>query len=145
MDDNPVILYDGICHLCADSVQFVIRRDPQQRFRFARLQSKTAHRILANYHATDNDLDSVILIYQGRLYRKSRAALHIARLLSGAWPLLGLFLLVPRFIADPVYDYIGRHRYHWFGRQASCSVPDPEQRWRFLDSREDTVIFELEY
>ena len=62
MDNNPVILFDGICHLCASSVQFVIRRDPQQRFRFARLQSKVAHRLLAEYHASDNDLDSVILI-----------------------------------------------------------------------------------
>jgi len=137
MDDNPIILFDGICHLCAGSVQFVIRRDPQQRFRFARLQSKLAQQLLADYHATGSDLDSVILIYQGRLYRKSRAALHTARLLRRAWPLLGLFLLVPRFIADPVYDYIGRHRYQWFGIKESCRLPESEQRWRFLDCDED--------
>ena len=137
MDDNPIILFDGICHFCAGSVQFVIRRDPQQRFRFARLQSKVAHQLLADYHATGSDLDSVILIYQGRLYRKSRAALHTALLLRRAWPLLGLFLLVPRFIADPVYDYIGRHRYQWFGIKESCRLPESEQRWRFLDCDED--------
>lgn len=137
MDDNPIILFDGICHLCAASVQFAIRRDPQQRFRFARLQSKVAHQLLADYHATGSDLDSVILIYQGRLYRKSRAALHTALLLRRAWPLLGLFLLVPRFIADPVYDYIGRHRYQWFGKKESCRLPESEQRWRFLDCDED--------
>lgn len=137
MDDNTIILFDGICHLCAASVQFVIRRDPQQRFRFARLQSKVAHQLLADYHATGSDLDSVILIYQGRLYRKSRAALHTALLLRRAWPLLGLFLLVPRFIADPVYDYIGRHRYQWFGKKESCRLPESEQRWRFLDCDED--------
>jgi predicted DCC family thiol-disulfide oxidoreductase YuxK len=137
MDDNPIILFDGICHLCAGSVQFVIRRDPQQRFRFARLQSEIAHQLLADYHVTGSDLDSVILIYQGRLYRKSRAALHTALLLRRGWPLLGLFLLVPRFIADPVYDYIGRHRYQWFGKKESCLLPESEQRWRFLDCNED--------
>ena len=137
MDANPIILFDGVCHLCAGSVQFVIKRDPQQRFRFARLQSDVAQQLLAEYHATDHDLDSVILIYQGRLYRKSRAALHTALLLRRAWPMLGLFLLIPRFIADPVYDYIGRHRYHWFGKKESCRLPESDQHWRFLDIDED--------
>ena len=60
-------------------------------------------------NATDNNLDSVVLIYKGRMYHRSRAALHTL-LLHRAWPLLGVFLLVPRLIADPVYDYIDRHR-----------------------------------
>ena len=137
MSENPIILFDGVCHLCAASVQFVIKRDPQQRFRFARLQSKVAQQLLAEHHASDNGLDSVILIYQGQLYRKSRAALRTALLLHRAWPLLGLFLLVPRFIADPVYDYIGSHRYQWFGKMDACGLPDTDQRWRFLDVDEN--------
>ena len=137
MDENPTILFDGVCHLCAASVQFVIKRDPQQRFRFARLQSAVAQQLLAAHDAADNGLDSVILIYRGQLYRKSRAALRTALLLHRAWPLLGVFLLVPRFIADPVYDYIGRHRYQWFGKMDACGLPDTEQRWRFLDVDEN--------
>lgn len=137
MNDNPIILFDGVCHLCAASVQFVIKRDPQQRFRFARLQSEAAQQLLAEHHANDNSLDSVVLVYHGRLYCKSRAALHTARLLRRGWPLLGVFLLVPRFIADPVYDYIGRHRNQWFGKMDSCWLPETDQRWRFLDAAED--------
>ena len=137
MDDNPIILFDGICHLCAASVQFVIKRDPKQRFHFARLQSQVAQQLLAAHDAADNGLDSVILIYRGQLYRKSRAALRIALLLNRAWPLMGVFLLVPRFIADPVYDAIGRHRYQWFGKMNACSLPESAQRWRFLDVDED--------
>ena len=133
MNENPIILFDGVCHLCAASVQFVIKRDPQQRFRFARLQSGVAQQLLAGHDASDNGLDSVVLIYQGQLYRKSRAALRTALLLHRAWPLMGVFLLVPRFIADPVYDYIGRHRYQWFGKMDACGLPDTDQRWRFLD------------
>jgi len=136
MDENPIILFDGVCHLCAGSVQFVIKRDPRQRFRFARLQSKVAQQLLAEQQASDTGLDSVILIYQGRLYRKSRAVLRTALLLRPAWPLLGIFLLVPRFIADPVYDFIGQHRYQWFGKKASCRLPESGQHWRFLDADE---------
>ena len=137
MNENPILLFDGVCHLCTASVQFVIKRDPQQRFRFARLQSAVAQQLLAAHHASDNSLDSVILIYQGQLYRKSRAALRTAMLLNRAWPLMGVFLLVPRLIADPVYDYIGNHRYRWFGKQDSCWLPESDQRWRFLDVDEE--------
>jgi predicted DCC family thiol-disulfide oxidoreductase YuxK len=137
MEENPILLFDGTCHLCADSVQFVIQRDPHQRFRFARLQSGVAQQLLAGYDVTDNNLDSVVLIYRGRLYRKSRAALHTLLQLNRAWPLMGIFLLVPRFIADPVYDYIGRHRYRWFGQMDTCWLPETDQRWRFMDINED--------
>ena len=137
MNENPILLFDGVCHLCTASVQFVIKRDPQQRFRLARLQSNVAQQLLAEHHASDNGLDSVILIHKGRLYRKSRAALHTMLLLNRAWPLMGVFLLVPRFIADPVYDYIGRHRYQWFGKMNTCWLPETDQHWRFLDMDED--------
>ncbi|HAJ91857.1 MAG TPA: thiol-disulfide oxidoreductase [Gammaproteobacteria bacterium] len=137
MDENPILLFDGVCHLCAGSVQFVIKRDPKERFRFARLQSTAAQQLLAAHNITDNRLDSVILIYQGQLYHKSRAALRTAMLLHRGWPLMGVFLLVPRFIADPVYDYIGRHRYQWFGKMSACWLPETDQRWRFLDMDEE--------
>mgnify|MGYP001821563047 CR=1 FL=1 len=136
MDENPILLFDGVCHLCAASVQFVIRRDPKQRFYFSRLQSKVSQQLLAAHNATDTGMDSVILIYRGQIYRKSRAALRTALLLNRGWPLMGLFLLVPRFIADPVYDYIGCHRYQWFGKSRSCWIPESDQHWRFLDADE---------
>ena len=130
----PVLLFDGVCHLCAGSVQFVIKRDSHERFRFARLQSPAAQQLLARFNATDSDLNSVILIYKGRVYRKSRAVLRTLLLLHRAWPLFGVFLLVPRLIADPIYDYIGRHRYRWFGRMDACWLPETKQHWRFLDA-----------
>jgi predicted DCC family thiol-disulfide oxidoreductase YuxK len=133
-EDKPILLFDGVCHLCAGSVQFVIKRDPLQRFRFAPLQSAAAQQLLAKYDASGNNLDSVVLIYKGRMHRKSRAALHTLLLLHRAWPLLGVFLLVPRFIADPIYDFIGRHRYRWFGKMKTCWLPETDQQWRFLDA-----------
>ncbi len=67
-------------------------------------------------------------------YSCSTAALQIARRLNGLWPLLGAFLIVPRPIRDAVYDWIGRHRYQWFGRKAECWLPNPDLQRRFLDT-----------
>jgi predicted DCC family thiol-disulfide oxidoreductase YuxK len=101
------------------------------------LQSGAAQQLLSEHHVTNNALDSVVLIYRGQVYCKSRAALRTLLLLNSAWPVMGVFLLVPRFIADPVYDYIGRHRYRWFGKMDACWLPETDQRWRFLDVDED--------
>jgi predicted DCC family thiol-disulfide oxidoreductase YuxK len=137
MKENPIILFDGVCHLCADSVRFVINRDPGRRFRFARLQSSVAQQLLREHNVTPGGLDSVVLIYQGRALTKSRAALRTLLLLNGAWPVMGMFLLIPRFIADPVYDYIGGRRYRWFGKMDACWLPDTDHCWQFLDMDED--------
>lgn len=127
--DRPVILFDGVCNLCTGSVQFVIARDSRQRFRFASLQSPAAERLLGRR----DDLESVVLVQGGRTYRKSGAALRIARRLDGLWPLLSLLLLVPRPLRDAVYDAIGRRRYRLFGKRAACWAPSAKLAERFLD------------
>ena len=127
--DRPVILFDGVCNLCTGSVQFVIERDSRKRFRFASLQSPIAEKLLGRR----DDLESMVLVQDGRIYRKSTAALLIARRLDGLWPLLAAFLVVPRFLRDAVYDWIGRRRYRMFGKRDTCWVPRPELAERFLD------------
>ena len=126
---GPVVLFDGVCNLCTASVQFVIARDSRKRFRFASLQSPAAERLLGRRE----DLESMVLMEGGRTYRKSGAALRIARRLDGLWPLLSVFLLVPRPLRDAIYDWIGRRRYRMFGRRDSCWVPGPDLAARFLD------------
>lgn len=76
--------------------------------------------------------DSVLLIENGRVWQKSTASLRIARRLSGAWPLIYALIIIPRFLRDPVYDWVARNRYRWFGRDDSCMLPDPALRKRFL-------------
>lgn len=132
--EGPIILFDGVCNLCQRSVQFVIRNDRAARYRFASLQSSAAARVLGERDNRHDSLSSVLLIDEGSVYRKSRAALRILRGLDAPWPLLYyLFFWVPALIADPVYDFIGNRRYRWFGRKRSCWVPDPNIRRRFLD------------
>lgn len=128
--DRPVILFDGVCNLCTGSVQFVIARDSRKQFRFASLQSPVAEKLLGRR----DDLESMVLVQDGEIYRKSTAALRIARRLDGLWPALAVFLVVPRFLRDAVYDWIGRRRYRMFGKRDVCWTPRPELADRFLNS-----------
>jgi predicted DCC family thiol-disulfide oxidoreductase YuxK len=135
---HPIVLFDGVCNLCAKSVQFVIRNDRAGVFRFASLQSVTAQKILRATHHEHTALTSVLLLVDGRLYRKSEAALQICRRLDRAWPALYyLFAWVPVRLADKVYDYIGARRYRWFGKKDACWIPSAELATRFVDVQGD--------
>ncbi|MGE3539396.1 MAG: thiol-disulfide oxidoreductase DCC family protein [Candidatus Tectimicrobiota bacterium] len=131
--DTPVILFDGVCHLCQASVQFVIARDPQARLRFASLQSPVGQRLLAARALDRQALDSVVLLEGSRYWTESDAALRIARYLTGCWPALGVLRLIPRPWRNALYRWIARHRYAWFGQSTTCMLPTPDLRRRFLD------------
>lgn len=132
--DQPILLFDGVCNLCNGFVQFIIRRDAQQQFRFSSLQSGTGRRVL-QYIADDAGSvpDSLILLYKGRYYTKADAALKIAMLLGGGWRLMGAGYILPGFIRNAIYDLVARNRYKWFGKQDECMIPTPELSSRFLD------------
>jgi predicted DCC family thiol-disulfide oxidoreductase YuxK/O-antigen ligase len=133
---HPILLFDGVCNLCNGSVQLIIRRDPEARFRFASLQSAVGQRYLGELGVDRQAVDSVILIEGDRWYKESDAALRIARLLGGPWRALAIFRLLPRPLRDGLYRVIARHRYRWFGKRESCWLPTPELRSRFLDLAE---------
>ncbi|XOV91405.1 MAG: thiol-disulfide oxidoreductase DCC family protein [Bacteroidota bacterium] len=128
---EPVILFDGVCNLCNASVNFIIKRDPGAKFRFASLQSELGARLT---DSESSNLDTLILVKDKHLYRESGAALRIARELKGGWKLLYLFMIIPAFIRDGVYRWVARNRYKWFGKRAQCMIPTPELKSRFLDS-----------
>ncbi len=129
---RPILLFDGVCNLCNHSVQFIIRRDSRGVFRFASLQSEAARELLSGFQEKPTGLSTVVLLENGRLRLKSDAALGVLRRLPGLWPLLYVFILVPRPIRDAVYDWVARNRYRWFGKKDQCMLPRPEWRERFL-------------
>jgi len=131
---GPLLLFDGVCNLCNASVQFIIDRDPQARFRFAALQSDVGRALAAECGIDADALDSIVLVEDGRCYTHSSAALHVARRLSGGWPLLAALTVVPRPLRDLVYGFIAARRYRWFGKEETCRIPTPELRARFLDA-----------
>ena len=129
---SAIVLFDGVCNLCNGAVNFIIDRDPNGYFRFGALQSAAARPILETHGLDASALDSIVLVENGRAYRKSTAALRIARHLTGAWPLLYVLRAVPRPVRDFVYDWIAANRYRWFGKRDQCRIPTPELQARFL-------------
>ena len=130
--DQPIILYDGVCGLCNSTVNWVIRHDRRDMFRFAPLQSAAARQILNAAGLDADDLQSVCLVVQGRILTKSRAFFGITAELGFPWAMLRLARIVPSSIADAIYDWIARNRYSWFGRRAECPVPSPALLARLL-------------
>lgn len=130
---GPVILFDGVCNLCTASVRFVIKRDSRKRFRFASLQSMVAEKLLGRALHDHDRLDSVVLVVDGKVHRKSTAALLTAKRLDGLWPLMSALLVIPWPLRDWVYDWIGNRRYRMFGKRDECWLPSPELVQRFLD------------
>ncbi|MEM9831405.1 MAG: DCC1-like thiol-disulfide oxidoreductase family protein [Bacteroidota bacterium] len=129
---KDIVLFDGVCNLCNHAVNFIIDRDPAQRFTFASLQSDIGNKLLETYQLDSQYLDSLVLIRGERVYLKSTAALQIARQLSGIWPACYAFILVPPIIRNFFYDIVARFRYRIFGQSDQCRVPTPELKTRFL-------------
>ena len=131
---SGVILFDGVCNLCNGSVNFIIDRDKKGKFQFASLQSIEGKELLKSFDLPEDLYESIILIQDGVLRKKSTAILHICRHLDGFWPMLFGFIILPTFIRDLAYDIIAKNRYRWFGRSESCRIPTPELRKRFLEA-----------
>ncbi len=127
-----VVLFDGVCNLCHRSVQFIVKRDPGRRFRFAALQSERGRQLLTRHGLPPEGLESLVLIDGGLSYTKSDAALRIAGRLPAPWPILATALVIPRPLRDGLYGVIARNRYRWFGRKDSCLVPSGDLADRFL-------------
>jgi predicted DCC family thiol-disulfide oxidoreductase YuxK len=136
---NPVILYDGVCGLCNRLVQFVLKHDSQDRFRFASLQSDFAARILRRHGAAPEDLDTVYVVSDHalpgeRLASRSDAAVVVLRELGGVWNVLGLALrLLPEWLRNWGYNLVAENRYHIFGKYDACPLPNRKDRGKFLD------------
>jgi len=127
-----IVLFDGYCNLCHRSVLFIIKRDRTGRFKFVSLQSEPGRQLLSGAGGDPASLETMILLEDGLLYDRSTAALRICRKLDGPWPLLFIFIIIPRPVRDMVYRWIARNRYRWFGRKEECLVPSEELKSRFL-------------
>ena len=130
--ENPLVLFDGVCNYCNATVKFAIRNDKKARLRFAPLQSPLAGELRTRYNIPA-ETDSVILIDNGKVYTYSDAALRICKYLDWPAKILHGFIIIPGFIRQPVYKWIARNRYKWFGKKDTCMVPTPNVKGRFLE------------
>ena len=134
VNNNRIILFDGICNLCNASVNFIIKNDKKNRFVFASLQSDVAKEILLQFSEKKLNLNTLIYFENGVLFEKSTAALKIAKQLRCPWPIFYVFIIIPAFLRDNIYTFIAKNRYKWFGKRATCMIPTPELKSKFLDT-----------
>jgi predicted DCC family thiol-disulfide oxidoreductase YuxK len=129
---RDVVIFDGICNLCAHSVRFILRHEAKPEILFASVQSAAGARLLRDFNFDPDDARTFVLISGGAAYVKSAAAIRVARHFRGPWKVLSAVKLVPRPFRDWLYDVVARNRYRWFGRRETCMVPTPELAGRFL-------------
>lgn len=125
---NPIVFYDGDCGFCNSAVQFILARKKRE-FYFAPLQSDLAESALSAHNITIN-LDTIYFLKNGKVYNRSSAALQICRGLKGGYPLLFGFYMVPKFLRDPIYNFIAKRRHKL--RTGYCLIPLANDRQFFI-------------
>jgi predicted DCC family thiol-disulfide oxidoreductase YuxK len=133
-----LVLYDGVCGLCNQLVQFLLTHDRGDVFMFASLQSATGKALVARWGGNPEDLSSFYVVADfrtadARVVTKSDAALFLAQELGWPWTLARVARVLPRAIRDRLYDVIARSRYRVFGRYEQCQIPSEESRNRFVE------------
>jgi len=130
---HNVVIFDGLCTLCARSVKFILDHEEAPVLRFTSLQSPAGTRLLSELGFDPADARTFVLVADGSPYAKSDAAIRVASYLRGAWKLIGAMKIIPRPIRDWLYDLVARNRYRWFGRREVCVAPSPDLRARFIE------------
>ena len=131
-------MFDGVCNLCNSTVDFLIRKDPKDQFRFVALQSESGKKIIQKFNI-QSDCDSVILIYSGEIFQESDAALKIASLLHFPWNAAKVFYIIPGKLRNKVYKWVARNRYQWFGKRNSCRVASRAEQ-KFFPNPDDLKL-----
>lgn len=136
MDNLPkgkkIILFDGVCNLCDSSVQFIIKHDSKDVFRFASLQSEIGQQILKHIGVDTSKVDSIVLYVPGvAYYLKAEAALQISSELN-SWHRFLSYLSFTGSVGNFVYDYIAKNRYKWYGKKEECLIPTQALKEKFL-------------
>jgi len=128
-----VVLFDGICNFCNWTVNFIMKSDKNNKFKFAALQSEAGIGLQKKFGLNPNDLKTFILVEDGKYYTKSTAALRVAGNLKFPWSVSYIFIIIPPFIRNVAYNIIAKYRYNWFGKRNSCRVPTAEEKAKFLE------------
>jgi predicted DCC family thiol-disulfide oxidoreductase YuxK len=137
-EPHPIVLYDGVCGLCNRLVQFLLKHDSNDRFRFASLQSEFTGGLLERHGVDPHDLDTVYVVKNHEqanesLFARSDAILYMLTQLGGVWSFASVGRVLPKVFRDAVYKIVARNRYRVFGKHESCMLPEPKHRAKFLD------------
>ncbi|WP_100374553.1 thiol-disulfide oxidoreductase DCC family protein [Bacillus sp. FJAT-45037] len=130
-DKSGIILFDGVCNVCNQAVDFLLKHDQKEYYQFASLQSELGRELKKRYHIDEN-VDSIIVIEEGNVYLYSDAVLKIIPKLTWKWRLFSIGRIVPKSMRNTIYKQIAKHRYRLFGKRDTCRLPTKKERERFL-------------
>jgi predicted DCC family thiol-disulfide oxidoreductase YuxK len=129
---RTVVVFDGECAFCNRWVDFLLRFDRKDTFRFAARQSQSGAAFSREAGLPEAGVGSIILV-EGKMIRlRSEAVLRMLELLGFPFSLTRTFRVIPVSLRDAVYDTFARNRTRWFGRMSACRVPMPAERHRFI-------------
>jgi predicted DCC family thiol-disulfide oxidoreductase YuxK len=132
-DQYDIVLFDGVCNLCNNAIDFIVKKDKYNKFKVGALQDPKVKDLLQDYEIDQYYLDSIILIRGDKVFYKSQAALEITKKLPVFWNFLYIFNWLPTIFSDTIYDFIAKNRYKLFGKKETCRLPTPEERAKFLN------------
>lgn len=130
---KTILFYDGVCSFCDFMVQFILKFDSNKRFMFCALQSESGEKILQDHGYQQIELDTLVILHDGKIYTESTAVLTTLKILGGIWTLFLVFKIIPTTIRDGAYRMFARNRYRLFGKKETCRIPSKEQREQFID------------
>ena len=129
---SAIIVFDGECVLCSGWVRFLLRHDREARYRFAAMQTPVGRALLTEHGLDPDDPSSFLLLEGEAAWTDTDAIRRVVTGLGGVWCVAHVLAWIPGRLRDRIYRLVARNRYRWFGRNATCFLPSPEQRARFL-------------
>lgn len=131
-ENDPVVFFDGMCGLCSGAVRFILKWEKKHDLYFMPMQSDRLGALFPDYPYGEKEADSIVFFRYGKYFIGSSAALRIAGYLKFPWYILEYFVYLPRFLRDPVYNWIASNRYKWFKKLDTLYTPDKINENRFL-------------
>ena len=133
MNNQKVILFDGICNLCNRYVQFVIKHDKKNMYKFASLQSTLGSGILRRFALPENNFKTILLVEDNKLFTKSTAILRVAKNLNGIYKAAAILFVIPKPVRDFFYMLVSKNRHRFFKMKNSCLFPYAVLKEKFIE------------
>ena len=131
-----VVLYDGECGFCSQSIAFIWKHDGAGNIQFANIQSAAGRNLLRQHGVENPPMDTFYFLDGNSIFIESEGTLRVLRELDGVWKHLAILLIIPPGLRNAIYRFIAKHRHRITWRRDACIVPPPEVAGRFLDHRE---------
>ncbi|WP_334223296.1 thiol-disulfide oxidoreductase DCC family protein [Ruegeria faecimaris] len=130
--EQNLIVFDGECVLCSRFFRFMLWADTKKRFKFVIAQSPIGQSLYRQLGLPTYEFETNLVIVDGVVHQRLDAFAAAMRSLPALWPVLSACRFLPRFLKDPLYHFIARHRFAFFGRFETCLVPDSSMKARFF-------------